>query len=772
MKTIPTYLLALCIFLCSSLTLSAERVGLVLSGGGAKGITHVGVIKALEEHGIPIDYVAGTSMGAIVAGMYAIGMTTDEMIELLKSEDFRRWQTGEIAQRDIYYYTGEDPSPAAIDMRFRINLSRRLDSISIKPVLPSNVVSPVQMNFAFLQLFLQANAVAGSNFDNLFVPFRCVASDVYRKEAVVFSGGDLGDAIRASMSIPFVFRPIEIDGRLLFDGGIYNNFPVDVMKRDFGPDFIIGSMVAMEPVPPTLDNPVAQLQSLLMAPVHTEIPADAGLLLQFDLRGQPMLDFSPVDELVALGYNQTVAKIDSIKQRVTRRVTPAEVAARRDEFRNLFPAMRFNEIHISGLNESQQAYVRRIFYNKHSSTFDLNTLRRGYFQMVSDDRIYEVIPHAQFNPESGYFDLHLHVEPETHIRLRIGGNISSSTSNQAFIGLQNQVLGNFARTTMLDLQFGKTYNGLALSTRIDFPTNDDWYMRARFVTHRYAFYEGLRFFYQNNTSSEFTQGETFLQARMGRPFTHKGRLELGIGAGFLNDRYLQENDTRVGNMKPDRSRYFITSVSSQIEAHTLNRVMYPTRGFHACLSLKGVYGQESFFSALAPDNNITRGGSYWLQLTGRYEQYIPLARRVTLGVYCKFTISTRSFSQNYKATIIQAPRFEPTAFNKTFFNEAFVANRYAAVGAKPIFKLSNTISLRNETYVFLPFRSIHQQPDGTAIYSEPFASVQYISELSLVLDVVRGVSIALFGNYTSAGANRWNFGINIGTLLFNERLLK
>ena len=773
MKTIATYLFAACLFLASTTTLSAQRVGLVLSGGGAKGMTHVGVIKALEEHNIPIDYVAGTSMGAIVAGMYAIGMTPDEMIELLKSEDFKRWSTGEIAQKYIYYYNNEDPSPSFIDIRFRANLSRKLDSISIKPVVPSNVMSPVQMNIAFLELFMQANAAARGNFDNLFVPFRCVAADVYKKEVVVFSEGNLGDAIRASMSIPFVFRPIEVDGRLLFDGGIYDNFPVDVMVSNFNPDFIIGSIVALDAEQPTLDNPAAQLQSLVMAPINATIPEGRGILLQFDLRGQSLLDFSPVDKLVELGYQQTVKRIAEIRKQVEREVTREEMAERRADFTNRLPEAKFKNITMSGIDENQQLYVSRIFRKTDDGVLSLEQLRRGYFELISDDRILEIIPHATYNEETGYFDLHLHVKPETNLRIRIGGNISSSTSNQAFIGIQNQVLGRYARTTNFEAQFGKTYNGLSLGTRIDFPTERDLYMRARLVTHRYDYYEGGRFFFQNNFTSQFSQNETFMQMRVGKPLTQKGRIEVGAGAGFLNDRYVQENEVRIGGTNtPDRSRYFVAGVSSKIETYTLDKVMYPTRGIYTMLSLTGAYGRESFESIVSPGSNMSGKEDIWWQATGQYEHYFPVSKRFTIGAYGEFAYSTRGFSQNYTATIIQAPRFEPTPFTKATFNEAFTATKFAAVGVKPIWKMSNTLSLRNETYLFVPYQTFQQQPNGLVGLSRPFPTQQYMSELSLVFDIFRVASISVFGNYFSAGPSQWNFGINIGCLLFNPRFLK
>jgi NTE family protein len=704
--------------------------------------------------------------------MYAIGMTTDEMIALLKSDDFKRWTTGEIAQKYIYYYKHEDPNPAVFDIRFRINLAEGLDSISVKPVLPSNMVSPVQMNFAFLELFMQANAVANNNFDSLFVPFRCVASDIYMKEAVVFSQGDLGDAIRASMTFPFVFKPIEVDGRILFDGGIYNNFPVDVMRNDFNPDFMIGSVVASEPEKPSIDNPYLQLQSMIMGHTNYSIPKDEGFLLHFDLRGQSLFDFSKVEELVALGYQQTIAQIDEIKRHIERRTSAEEIAKRRANFRTEFPAPKFKNIYMTGIDSQQQLYVSRAFKEKDENVFDLERLKKGYFELISDERIREIIPHAKYNEGSGYFDLYLHVRPETNVQLLVGGNISSSTSNQAYIGLRFQKLSESARTTNLDAQFGKIYNGMSLGTRIDFATERDLYMRGRFVAHRYDYYEGIRFFYQDNPTSEFSQNETFVQLHMGMPFTQKGRVELGIGGGYLSDKYVLNQTSQTHISTPDRSKYFIAGVSSQIESYTLDKVMYPTKGHFATLSLKGFYGRESFQSSVSSADNMSGKNDLWWQLSGRYEQYHAVVQRFILGTHAEFVLSTRDFSHNYMATIIQAPAFEPTPHSNTVFNEAYSANKFAAVGVKPVWRISNSLSLRNETYLFLPYQSIQRQVDGTASYSDPFTSYQYMSELSLVIDILRVASISIFTNYYSTAASQWNFGINIGSLLFNNKFLK
>ena len=228
-------------FLLCGFILQAQKVGLVLSGGGAKGMTHIGIIRALEENNIPIDYITGTSMGAIIGSLYAMGYSPDDMVDLLKSEDFKRWYSGEVEEKYVYHFKKNLPTPEFFNIRFSFKDSLK----NFKPqFLPTSVVNPIQMNLVFVDLYARATASCKGDFDKLFVPFRCIASDVYNKKQLVMRNGDLGDAVRASMSFPFMFKPIEIDNVLAYDGGIYNNFPTDVMRDDFHPDIIIGSVVS------------------------------------------------------------------------------------------------------------------------------------------------------------------------------------------------------------------------------------------------------------------------------------------------------------------------------------------------------------------------------------------------------------------------------------------------------------------------------------------------------------------------------------------------
>ena len=309
------------------LTASAQKVGLVLSGGGAKGVAHIGVIRALEENGIPIDYITGTSMGAIIGGLYAAGYSPDEMEAIITSKDFSYWVTGEKGAEYTYFFKKEEPNPSWVNLKFNY------DSVITTNFLPTNLVSPQQMDFAFMKIFSGASAASNGNFDSLMVPFRCVASDVAMTKPAILKSGDLSRSIRASMTFPFYFRPITIDGKLMFDGGMYNNFPADVMLNDFFPDLIIGSKVAGNYSAPKSNDLISQLESMLMVESKYDIPCDNGVLIEPKMKSVNVIDFSHTREFIDSGYVATLRMLPEIRKFHTGFVSKEEIAARRKAFK-------------------------------------------------------------------------------------------------------------------------------------------------------------------------------------------------------------------------------------------------------------------------------------------------------------------------------------------------------------------------------------------------------------------------------------------------------
>jgi len=203
-------------------TSAQQRVGLVLSGGGASGIAHVGVLKALEERGIPIDYITGSSSGALVGSLYACGYSPEEIEVFVLSKKFQDMCKGILDSKYHFLYRQEDANASTF------NFSISSDSI-LRKSIPLSIITPLLMDFEMLRSLGITSAAYQNDFNNLFVPFRSIASDVINKKSIVFRSGNLNEAVRASITYPLYINPIKIDGKIFFDGGLYNNFPLDIM---------------------------------------------------------------------------------------------------------------------------------------------------------------------------------------------------------------------------------------------------------------------------------------------------------------------------------------------------------------------------------------------------------------------------------------------------------------------------------------------------------------------------------------------------------------
>jgi len=204
------------------------RVGLVLGGGGARGAAHVGVLQVLEELRVPVDVVVGTSMGSIIGGLYAVGYAPDEMARIFQEA---RWDLllSDEPPRDAYWFRRRQD-----DRRFLVDLE--LGWRDGGPALPPGLILGRNIELFLGQLLLPAAST--TDFDELRLPFRCIAADLADGSTVILEGGSLAHAIRASMSIPGVFAPVELDGRVLVDGGVVDNVPIDV-ARSLGADVVI-----------------------------------------------------------------------------------------------------------------------------------------------------------------------------------------------------------------------------------------------------------------------------------------------------------------------------------------------------------------------------------------------------------------------------------------------------------------------------------------------------------------------------------------------------
>ena len=746
----------------------AQKVGLVLSGGGAKGMTHIGIIRALEENNIPIDYITGTSMGAIIGSLYAMGYSPDDMEALLRSEDFKRWYSGQVEPKYGYYFKQNRPTPEFFNIRFSFK-----DSLHIKPqILPTSMVNPIQMNLVFVELFARATAACNGDFNRLFVPFRCIASDVYNKRPLIMRKGDLGDAVRASMSFPFVFKPIEIDSVLAYDGGIYNNFPTDIMREDFRPEVIIGSVVAANPSKPKENDLMSQLENMIMQKTDYTLPDSLGIIMTFKYDDVSLLDFDRLQELHDIGYNRTISLMDSIKGRIHRRVNAENVRLRRLVYRSNLPQFRFRDIYIEGANPQQQAYIKKEFHDEDHEVFTYEDLKRGYFRLLSDNMISEIIPHAVYDTKSDLYSLHLKVKMEDNFSVRMGGSVSTTSSNQIYLGLGYQNLNYYSKEITLDGQIGKVYNNAQFMAKIDLPTRVPTSYRLIASLSTFDYYKKDKLFSKNDKPSFNSKDERFVKLMVALPFLANKRAEISIGYGKLQDNYFQSSVINFDKDRSDKSTYNLLGGAIGFYGSTLNARQYATKGYFEKLVAQVFSGKERFIPGNPTETSVTtKERQSWLQISYMKYAYHTMSPKFTLGWMAEMLYSSKNFSENYTATMLQAADFSPTPHSKLMYNEAFRANQFLAAGVKPIFVFNDMFQFRSEFYGFMPIFPIKKNALNKAYYGKAFSRFEYVGEISVICQLPFG-AISAYVNHYSSPKKEWNVGLTLGWQLFNYRFIE
>ena len=754
-----------CIFF-SLLSVYPQKVGLVLSGGGAKGAVHLGVIKALEENDIPIDCIAGTSIGAIVGSMYAMGYSPDEILDLLLSKEFSYWQTGKVEEKYQFFFRKNQFQPDFVKFNVPLKDSVRINTMDL---LPNSLINPIQMNQAFLHLFSQANAQCNENFDNLFVPFLCIASDVFNKEMIVLRNGNLGNAVRASMTFPLVFKPITKDSIPLFDGGIYDNFPVNPLKEAFSPDFIIGSSVAGVKMKNPSDMDLYKLvETVVMQKTTYDIDPEAGIMMNFKLDDVGLLDFNRSKALYDMGYEATIEMIDSIKSRIKRRVPLEDLTEKRNAYKNSLPPLIFRDIHISGVNKDQQRFIENQIHTEEQPYFTIEDFKKKYFLILSNPKIQEIYPHAEWDSIEKIYDLYLDVQIRNEIVIAFGGNISSMNANQLYLGLGYRSLTEFSSSISLDMQVGNTYYGVALLGKIEVPSTLPLDISAT-IAHNYRkFYESERLFIDTDISTFIHQRETFGKIGIGFPFQNKARMDIFLGYGNLDDKYYQNAKGPYYENNFDRSVYNLFSTGISFVKNTQDAKQYPVKGQNHYIHAQYVSGNETF-NPSKPQSKTTQYQS-WIQLNAFLNNIHVINSKFNLGYMAEGVVSSKNLLNNYTSSVLQAPSYTPTPFTKIVFNEAFRANQFLAGGIIPIWKLNSTIHLRGDFHGFLPLYSIRRGENDKARYSKLFTHPALMGEVSLVAQLPF-MSVSLFVNRLSYPKDNWNFGLNIGYLIFGPKFI-
>lgn len=760
----------LMILLCGVCTLAfSQKVALVLSGGGAKGAAHLGVIKALEENNIPIDYIVGTSMGGVVGAFYASGYSPEEMESLILSDDFQRWMSGDLSE-DIYFFSKKEDSPSLLSVRLKFDSS-------FNASFNSNLASDLLLNFALTKLFAKASQRANYNFDSLMVPYRSLGAEIFTQKEVILSKGNVNDAARATMTVPLFYRPIKVENQYLFDGGVYNNFPVDVAIQEFNPDIIIGVNVSskvFDTYPFEQDKNLMNnmVMYLLLDKSNPDAVGDKGVYIQPNLNTYTAYDFRKVGAMIDSGYMETYRHIEQIKSAISRRVDSVSLLQKRKDFIMGQQPLQFSKIRLYGFKTNQREYVRQVFGKNKKSNPLISEIEEGYHRLISDEYFQNIYPGMEYDPKEKAYHFQLFAEPEPILTVDIGGNVSSRNISQIYLGATYSHFNYLLFKHTLNAYNGRFYRSVQWKSKLTFPYSLPFYLEPEFTYNNWDYLSA-----SDIISEQFNAIPPTILRQVDRKFVlntgvalgKKARLVISAG-GFNNKDNFSNNATLVSSDTLDVFRLSGQVYSLNFTRSKLNYKQYASKGYHLDISLSYVDGKERYESGNTSALNAMDKYRSWVKLKISAERYFDNRGAYTPGYLLSAVLSNQPVFINYNATINSASAFSPLPDSPTLLLQNFRSNNYLGAGFRNVISINQRVDFRAEFYAFKPLWSVYQTVAQTPDQEFKWEDIHFAASSSVVYHSPLG-PISLSANYYDDQETPFAVLLNIGYLLFNKRSL-
>ena len=559
---------------------SRPKIGLVLSGGGAKGAAHIGVLKYIEEAGIPIDYIAGTSMGSIVGGLYALGYSSDEILEFISSVDWNRLISNKVDRREISFSSKSESSTQLVRIPFSFGKENEdFQAQSFKNSLPTGIVSGDNLINLFNSLSVGYSDPV--DFNELPIPFICIATNIINGEADVLNKGIFTKSLRASMAIPILFDPIKINGTLYADGGLVSNFPAE-QCRAMGADYIIGVSMSpgLENNPQKLTSifsQIKQLKEIITDKDFENYHKQCDIFISPDLKGVGMLSFNAesVARITQSGYEAASSHKDDfqkLKEYVYAGSDPQETnRSTKKKARNILKErVLISGIEMDGVNNDIEKWMRRtcsVKVGDYICKDDIDKSVSIYYGTGNYDSITYTL-HEDSATENGYILKFKFVENTPH-NIGLGFRFDSQDMLSVLLrmGINSNRMSGFKADVSAKLggnQWLKTNlsYGHLLYPRINFAYNfrnseldaydmDALVMNMKFLQHKF------RLYLSENYSRTISAGA-------------------GIETEFMTPKkviYLHHNATEM-----DYDPVNTIGTFAYIQFDNLNRINFPTRG--------------------------------------------------------------------------------------------------------------------------------------------------------------------------------------------------
>lgn len=751
-------------FFFTGLFCTAQKsVGVVLSGGGATGLTHIGVLKALEERGVPIDYITGTSAGALVGALYACGYSPAEIEAYVLGEEFQLMANGKLDVGKRFLFNEEENNAGFVDFSFH------KDSI-LRKSIPLNLVTPSFLDFEMAQIFNVISASHHADFDSLFVPFRCVGSDVVNKKSTVFKKGCLNQAVRASMTFPFYLNPIKVKGIIYFDGGLYNNFPVNVMYTDFNPDYIIGSNCSSNLTQPSEQDFIGLLQNMMQTPTDYQLPCSEGIIIRTDSK-VGTFQFDEVKQAIEDGYKATILQLDSLAIGIINRISPEELALKRAVFKRKKLPLMVSSISVESVGDKNLSFATKaILRAKNNQVLNAEQLQERYFRLYTKPQIEFMYPTLKLNKDST-FHLNLLIRKAKDFKIDVGGHISSRAVNTGFLGVTYRRFGRLASTINASSYFGKFYGSGKLVATIDFPTAFPISIATYLVLNRWDYFRSFATFFEDVQPSFLVQNEIYYGAKIKHPILNNSKGTFDFRRFKLTDEYYQTPQF-TNKDTADVTVLIGSTISYEVLHNTLNRKQFASTGTFSSVKVRYVASTErtSPGSTALFDSTVTLRHN-WINLNAEFQHYFLQKSRIHLGFHVKGMFNSQSLFANYTASLLSMPVFSIIPDMDTYFLPEYRSPQHVGAGINFVALLKKNLELRIDAYYYQPFIILQKNTDGTFEYSNYFQGTSYLASSSLIYHSIIGPIRATI-NYFPQQTKPFAFQFSYGYVLFNERAVR
>lgn len=592
-----------------------KKVGIVLSGGGAKGMAHIGALKVIEKAGIPIDYVVGTSMGSIIGGLYAIGYSPEQLDSMVRRQDWTFLLSDKTPRSEQNLAEREASEKYVISIPFGKNAKAEVFGGLIKGQNLANLFSELTVGYH-----------DSINFNNLPIPFACVSENIVNGNEINFHNGVLATAMRASMAIPGVFTPVRLDSMVLVDGGVVNNYPVNV-ARAMGADLIIGVDVQSDLKPAgelnSAGSILGQLINLMGLDLYKKNLKETNTYIKVNVEGYSAASFTPaaIDTLIQRGKEAALAQDSSLmalKHELgldsTYMPTPIPQYPYSPERKVYVKEITFN-----GLDEKDKKWLLKRCDLKENSEISIRKIERAT-AILSANLGYSSATYNLPDAKGGGYNLNYTLSKKYENKLNVGIRFDSEEIASLLINVTSNLKGKIPSSLSLTGRLGKRY-----AAGINYALEP---APLKHLGLSYLFqYNDINFYHYGDRTHNSTYRYHQAEFSFSDVWYKNVRFALGLRYELYDyDKFLfkeQNDEFDIG------TEHFF-SYFAQMQYETFNKAYFPSRGISAQASYTVYTDNFTQYDDHAPFSAIK----------GYCEGVIPVTHRFSIlpSVYGRFLI--------------------------------------------------------------------------------------------------------------------------------------